>query len=298
MDEKKERAMPNRSSDYYKFDLTFKGDLVENSVDAFDLANTILAVSQALNQISSIKYESISGKVKINVNAFSEGSFVSEILIYIEQGKDLIAPLFPILNTGYNVGKEILSSLKVFLDVRQMLKGKPPVKVEHNNNGVTIHGDNNNIFVTHNDFRVIQDKTVSRNMAKSVQPLLEDDSEIKQVLITEKGKEIASISKENAKYLLEDESFQTIDNFKIKGFVTKIDTKTSNGFLNLGDIKTGKRISFSFPQNLPKEKLHILIWSLESKIRIYLHGQAVMDYEGNPRSVDITDIRQDEDLFR
>jgi len=29
-----------------------------------------------------------------------------------------------------------------------------------------------------------------------------------------------------------------------------------------------------------------------------LHGQAVMDYEGNPRSVDVTDIRQDEDLFR
>lgn len=286
------------SNDYYKFDLTFKGDLVENSVDAFDLANTILAVSQALNQISSIKYESISGKVKINVNAFSQGSFVSEILIYIDQGKDIIAPLFPMLGTGYKVGKEILSGLKIYLDVRQMLKGKPPTKVEHNNNGVTIYGNNNQISVTHNDFRIIQDKTISKTLDKAVAPLLKDDSDIKQVLITEAGKEIASVSRENAKYLLEDESFQTIDNFKIKGYVTKIDTKTCNGFLNLGDMKTGKRISFSFPVNLPKEKLHILIGSLESKIRIYIHGQAIMDYEGNPRSIDVSDIRQDEDLFK
>ncbi len=290
--------MPNGSSDYYKFDLTFKGNLVENSVDAFDLANTILAVSQALNQISSIKYESISGKVKINVNAFSQGSFVSEILIYIEQGKEFITPLFPMLGTGYEVGKEILSALKVYLDVRQMLKGKPPTKVAHSNDGVTIYGNNNQISITHNDFRIIQDKTISKSLDKAVQPLLKDDSEIKQILITEAGKEIASVSKENAKYLLEDESFQTIDNFKIKGFVTKIDTKTCTGYLNLGDMKTGKRISFSFPANLPKEKLHILIGSLESKIRIYLHGQAVMDYEGNPRSIDVADIRQDEDLFK
>lgn len=290
--------MPMTSNDYYKFDLTFKGDLVENSVDAFDLANTILAVSQALNQISSIKYESISGKVKINVNAFSQGSFVSEILIYIDQGKDIIAPLFPMLGTGYKVGKEILSGLKIYLDVRQMLKGKPPTKVEHNNNGVTIYGNNNQISVTHNDFRIIQDKTISKTLDKAVAPLLKDDSDIKQVLITEAGKEIASVSRENAKYLLEDESFQTIDNFKIKGYVTKIDTKTCNGFLNLGDMKTGKRISFSFPVNLPKEKLHILIGSLESKIRIYIHGQAIMDYEGNPRSIDVSDIRQDEDLFK
>ena len=290
--------MQKAAADYFKFDLTFKGDLVENSVDAFDLANTILAVSQALNQISSIKYESMRGKIKINVNAFSEGSFVSGILIYIEQGKDLIVPLFPALITGHNVGKELLSSLKVYLDIRQMLKGKPPAKVEHNNDGVTIYGDNNKIFVTHNDFRIIQDKSVSKNLDKAVQPLLKDDSEIKQISITEEGKEIASVSRENAKYLLEDESFQTIDNFRIKGFVTKIDTKTSNGFLNLGDIKTGKRISFSFQLNLPKEKLHILIGSLESKIKIYLNGQAVMDYEGNPRSIDVVEIQQDEDLFR
>lgn len=290
--------MPMATGDYYKFDLTFKGDLIENSVDAFDLANTILAVSQALNQISSIKYESIIGKVKINVNAFSQGSFVSEILIYIDQGKDIIAPLFPMLGTGYKVGKEILSGLKVYLDVRQMLKGNPPTKVEHNNNGVTIYGNNNKISVTHNDFRIIQDKTISRNLDKAVQPLLKDDSDIRQVLITEAGKEIASVSRENAKYLLENESFQTIDNFKIKGFVTKIDTKTCSGYLNLGDVKTGKRISFSFPMNLPKEKLHILIGSLESKIRIYIHGQAVMDYEGNPRSIEVSDIRQDEDLFK
>jgi len=290
--------MPMATGDYYKFDLTFKGDLIENSVDAFDLANTILAVSQALNQISSIKYESISGKLKINVNAFSEGSFVSEILIYIDQGKDLIAPLFPMLGTGYNVGKEILSGLKVYLDVRQMLKGKPPTKVEHNNNGVIIHGNNNQVSVTHNDFRVIQDKGISRNVDKAIRPLLKDDSNIKQVLITEADKEIASVSREDAKYLLDDESFQTIDNFKIQGYVTKIDTKTCNGYLNLGDIKTGKRISFSFPPNLPKEKLHILIGSLELKIRIYIHGQAVMDYEGNPRSIEVSDIRQDEDLFK
>ena len=290
--------MKSKPEDFYKFELIFKGDLVENSVDAFDLANTILAISQTLDQISSIKYETISGRVKINVNAFSKGSFVSEILIYIDRGKDIIAPLFPVMTSGFNIGKEILSSLKIYIDVRQLLKGKPPTKVEHNNNGVTIHGDNNKIFLTHNDFRIIQDRTVSKNLDKAVQPLLKDDSEIDQVTIMEKDKEVASVSKKNAKYFLEDESFQTINQFKIKGFVTKIDTKACSGFLNLGDMKTGRRVSFNFQANLPKEKLHILISSLESKIKISLLGQAVMDYEGNPRSIEVVDIQQDSDFFR
>lgn len=298
MAKKQQDEMLHAYNDYYKFNLTFKGDLVENSVDAFDLANTILAISQALNQISSIKYESTSSKVKINVNAFSRGSFISEILIYVEQGKDLIVPLFPILGTGYKIGKDILSSLKMYLDVRQMLKGRPPSKVEHNNDGVVIYGNNTQIFVTHNDFRVIQDKSVSKSLDKAVQPLLKDDSEINEVSITENGQDIASVDRQAAQYLRENESFQTINNFKIKGLVTKIDTKTCKGFLNLGDIRTGRRISFSFQLSLPKEKLHILIESLESKIKIYLHGQSVMDYEGNPRSIDVIDITQDEDLFR
>ena len=51
------------------------------------------------------------------------------------------------------------------------------------------------------------------------------------------------------------------------------------------------------PANLPKEKLHILVSSLESKIKIYLHGQAIMDYEGNPRSIEVSDVWRDEDLF-
>jgi hypothetical protein len=55
--------------DFYKFKLSFKGRLVENSVDAYDVANTILATSAILQEISKILYGE-EAAIKININAF------------------------------------------------------------------------------------------------------------------------------------------------------------------------------------------------------------------------------------
>ena len=41
-----------QTQDFYKFKLGFKGKLIENSVDAFDVANTILATSQSLQELA------------------------------------------------------------------------------------------------------------------------------------------------------------------------------------------------------------------------------------------------------
>jgi len=286
------------SKDYYRFDLSFNGDLVENSVDAFDLANTIIAISQSLNQISSIKYEHLEEKIKINVNAFKGGSFISEFLIFLEQSRDLVTPFIPIALNGYQIGKDILSTLDTYIKVRKTLKGKPPSKVVHTNEGVTIYAsDNAKVTVNHIDFRAIQDTRIAKNIDKAIQPLLKPESEIKDISLTDQEKKVISVNRNEAEYLRENQIFQEIDNHVLKGTVTKIDRKTLAGFLTLGDVKTGKRVSFTFSGDLAEDKFHFLITSLEKKVKIYIRGKLKTDYESNPRHIDVTDVRQDEDLF-
>src|SRR5215510_11570169 len=70
--------------DLYKFDLVFEGELVENSADAFDVANTIIAFTTATREMVRLKYGDDAVKqVSININAFKEGSLKTHFLFLL-----------------------------------------------------------------------------------------------------------------------------------------------------------------------------------------------------------------------
>lgn len=285
-------------SDHYKFSLTFRGQLVENSVDAYDLANTILAVSQALNHISEIHYgPKDRDRIRINISAFKQGSLVNDFLIYIvQQGAGAFLPLLPLAPQAVEVGKAMLGSLKMFMEIKSALKGKPPRKVVHQQNGtVEIHGDNNYVVnISNNDFRALQDKAVSKSVAKIAAPLNKADSCISELAISEQQNEIFTVSKDKAQYLMDTDQVQTLPKVKYKGIVSKIDTKACSGFLTLGS----NRLSFNYdPVQIIQEKFTLLVDSLRDQIQIYLEGEVTMDYEGKPRLLVLSDVLPDETLF-
>ena len=114
--------METKRDDIYRFQLSFQGNLVENSVDAYSVANTILATSQALSQIAEIKYgENAKNYIKINIHAFKEGSFISDFLIYASQIAGVSAPLLPQIKNAYGVGKELVSNFKLIIDLYNVI---------------------------------------------------------------------------------------------------------------------------------------------------------------------------------
>lgn len=287
--------MVTKQSDIYRFQLSFKGDLVENSVDAYAVANTILATSQALSQIADLRYgENVSNNIKININAFNKGSLVSDFLIYAQDAVGASVILLPVLKDAYKTGKEMLATFKLIIDIKKELKGKRPKKVVPiNNNQIEIHGNNNTVLVVSvDDLRAVQDKTISKSINKIADSLLKEGSEIKEIDVIEEGKNFITINREDAKYLAADEEIQLIPEIRYKGVVSKIDTKACSGFLDLHS----RRVSLEYKE-LPKEQFDILVDSLRNKIQIYITGSVEMDLESNPRRILITKVERDETLF-
>ena len=160
-------------SNSYKFQLSFKGNLVEHSVDAYAVANTILATSLALNRISELKFnDELKDTLRININAFKQGSFISEFLIYLPQTIDpgLVAVLFPKVEEGYRIGKEILQTLGLVIAVRKKWMGEKPKEVRHNeDSSITITGSNNVVInIAARDLSYVQDSRLGENIKKMV----------------------------------------------------------------------------------------------------------------------------------
>lgn len=283
--------------EFYSFDLLFKGQLVENSVDAFDVANTILATSSALQEIAIIKYGNETAEsIKININAFQKGSLLSQFLIYLRDNVIALSPLMPeIARNGYTIGKEMLGGLKTVIDIKELLKGKPPKEIKQiNPTTFEIHtGDNSEVTVNNFDFRALQSKEIARNVAKMVSPLIKPQSELTTLDMIEKGKKVISITRELAPYLESKENIQTVNKVKFKGVVSKIDTKVCSGYIDVGS----KRIPFIYPKELPMDKFSILVESLRTKIQVYLIGDVNMDYESNAKNIIVIDIESEAKLF-
>lgn len=284
---------------YYKFQLSFKGQLVENSVDAFDVANTIIAFSQALQELAEIRYGSEEAKrIKINVNAFREWSLATDFLLLINDLKEMAEPLIPLVASAtvkgkavMQVGKDLLDSYKVITDIKTRLRGKKPKDVKALPDGrVSMNiGDNNNITVNMYDFRGLQSKELGRNLARMVAPLLKEDSQLKEIDVIPKDENAIVVKREEAEFIASKEDTQLIAQVKYKGIVSKIDTKACSGYLDIGT----RRLSFTFQRSLSEEQFIILVESLKRRIQVYIVGDVTMDFESNPSSVSITEVLSD-----
>ncbi|MDO8589898.1 MAG: hypothetical protein Q7R69_01325 [bacterium] len=286
----------NELVEIYRFQLFFKGQLVENSADAFDVASTIIATTQSLQEILSIRYGEEAAKgIKLNINAFKEGSLVSDFILFFDQVKDAAIPLIPLAGNVYDVGKTMISGLNTYINVKKLLKGKPPKAIQALSGGQKFEitaNDNATIVINNYDLRALQSKTLARTTAKAVQPLIKDASLLEEIGLRDESQTL-TVSKEESAYIVIGEETQALEGVKYKGTISKIDTKAHSGFLDLGS----KRLAFIFPRDIEQMQLHILVSALESKIQVYLIGNVTMDFEGNPSSMNITRVESEVNLF-
>lgn len=284
--------MQKTNQDSYKFNLAFKGQLVENSVDAFDVANTILATSQILNELAEIRYgNNAKEQIQININAFKQGSLKTDFIILARDLGVIATPLIPVATNIYEIGKNVLSGYKTIIAIRKILKGKPPKSIKQIA-GTKIEFtsfDNSKMEVNYYDLRGVQSRTVQTNLAKIGQTLSKEGSLIDEMDIVDVENESFVIKKEDAPYLAPLEESQLLPEIKYKGTVSKIDTKARSGYLDISN----KRLSFTFPADLPEEQFIFLVESLKRKIQIYLVGSVLMDFENNPEKMQVTKVESD-----
>lgn len=92
------------------------------------------------------------------------------------------------------------------------------------------------------------------------------------------------------------EDAQVTPDHRVKGVVSKLDTKTESGFLTVGS----KRISFGY-NNIPISKKQdaftTLIESMKNRIPIFLIGLATFNLESELKKIDIKDVQSDAKLF-
>lgn len=286
------------NKEFYQFRLSFKGELVENSVDAYDVANTILAASQALHEIASIQFgDEASKNLKININAFQKGSLLTDFLIFLENGRNLTVPLLPMAGDICKTGKSILDGLKTIIEVKKMLKGNPPkeIKAIGNKEIKIVAQDNSVVNINYNDFRALQDKTLSKTITKMVNPMTKEESllDTLELIDKESNEIITGISKDESVFFGNAGEFQLLDNVKYKGVITKIDTKACSGYIDISN----KRLSFHYGSSIEQNKFEILIESLKKRIQIYLIGKVEMDFENNPTHMQIVDVQSEVKLF-
>lgn len=285
-------------SKFYQFQLSFNGDLIKNSVDAYDAANTILATSQALREIAEIRYgKEATQDLKININAFQKGSLVSEFLIFINDNRDTALALWPYALNFYSTGKDILDTLKTVIETRKILKGEPAKEIKAiDNKHIKITAqDNSKTTINYFDFRGLQSKTITNNINKIIKPLIGTDSIVQNIEFKDKENqtEIVKINKSESLFFKNSQDVQLLEKMKYKGVITKIDTKACSGFIYIGS----NRLSFHYNNTLSLEKFNILINSLKNKIQIFIIGKVEMDFENNPIHMQISDVESEIKLF-
>ena len=288
---------------HIKFDGT---NLERGTIDAYDLAVTVMATADTLRGIANNFPGTKNSDLKIDVSALRPGSFEVDLAVSI---KDIIGhgiALTPLLNsTTVDSIKEVVKTFKTLIEVKKFLKGEKATKVEINQNGsnpraviYNISGDHMTLNMP--TYNVLQDNHVNEKLKKVFTPLLKENGEVDSIQIAspdEVTEENTKVTKEEALFFEKIEELQTVPIYKIRGIVTAMDRKTTNGKLTIGD---GSRCHFEVDiDDLSKldKVMDGLIDSMRSKNSIVVIGEAILDLESNLKKIKIKDTEVDEKLF-
>jgi len=157
------------------FEFKYDGD---NFIDLNTLITSQFHFLATFNELQKELYPDAS--VKIKVGAFKEGSFILELLSETTWIENLFS------NDNVEVAAKVLGGFGSILTIRKLLKGKKAEKVEEKNGNVEVTiGDGNTITVSNAVFNIYQNSTVVNKAIEKNFELLNNDTEIEGIKITE-----------------------------------------------------------------------------------------------------------------
>lgn len=288
-------------TDSKKLHIKFDGATMEaGHIDVSDFAQTVSATADLLRFIAKGVESSKNKSLTVNLVALRPGSFEVDLVVNLKDLGDIAPGLVPLINVHSISGvKQLFEILKSLLQVKKFLKGEAPVKIEVlQNDGsphVAIHGNTGTVNVSVNTFNLLQSEGVSKKLHKIVQPLLKEGGSLDSIEISEEGDEPIEVSKTEASYFKKEEELQTAKH-RVRGVITALDRKTSNGKISIGEKRVNFEIDILDIKKLDKV-VDGLIEAMKNKIAIMVIGQAVFDFESNLKHIKINDIEKEERLF-
>ena len=290
-----------------KLNIRFSGvNLEKGTIDAYDLATSVMATADTLRSIANNFPNTKNSDFKVDVSALRPGSFEVHLAISAKDILDYGVALVPLINSStIDSVKEVVKIFRTLIDIKKFLKGEKANKVEINQNGsnpnaVIYNISGENMTINMPTYNVMQDKQTNERLKKVFSPMLKEGAEVDKIQIEDpdgKSSEKIEVNVEEAKYFERLEELQTIPTYKIRGIVTMMDRKTSNGKLSTADEK---RANFEIDiDDLSKLNKVVdgLIDSMRGKTSIVIIGEAVLDLESNLKKIKIKDIEEDDKLF-
>jgi hypothetical protein len=290
--------------------LKFEGQkLQEGVIDIYDLSSTIIALGNTIESISGLSGYTKDNRLKIDVSALRPGSFEVEIIVNFEAIKEAAFIAGAILSTpgAIDNAKKVLEILKDLIALKKFLKGEKPTEVKINAVGlkpqVTVYNFNgDNMTINMPVYNAAQDKTINRHIHDIYKPLTKEDGNIDTIELKLKDdkkkltEDVGSVTKEEINYFEDTGELQSIKDYKIKAIVSRLDSKTGNGFLTIGSKRVGFELGGIDP-NQYDESFIILAESLKLKLPIFITGSATLDFESNLKKISITKVESEAKLF-
>lgn len=282
--------------------LKFEGlDMESGRIDAADFIQTVTATTESLRFIGKEVGGAKNKQVQIDIVALREGSFEVDLAITVKDLEEIAPGLVPLLVDVHiiSTAKQLIEILKSLLEVKKILKGEKPSKVEIiQNDGsphVAIHGNGGTVNVNITTFNLLQSEGMNKRLHKIFQPLLKEDSQLESIEISDEEKQPTEVNKIEAAYFKKEEQLQTVAH-RMRGIITAMDRKTNNGKISIGDKRVNFEVELKDISKLDKV-IDGLIESMKTKVAIIVIGEAAFDYESNLRHIRINDIERDDKLF-
>ena len=292
--------------DFHHITINLKStDKQKNSADFYDLATTVLAFGQTVQAIANTQTITKGKNIRIEVEALKPGSLDIPTIITVEgMGivKNIAIASLPLAPIAFSASKQLLSILVDIISVRKFLKGEKPKEVKIDQTGdkpkaIIINNNGGKMELNMNTFNAMQDKRVNRNVKKIYEPLTREESGLETITLVDKDKGVKEIPVEKSEtiYFEDIQELQKIDKYKVRGVISRLDSKTLTGAITLGE----RRINFEVvvePNEFVKSYL-IIAESLKLQVPIYVTGKAILDYESNLKKIEINKVEQDVKLF-
>ena len=280
-----------------KFDGTA---LTEGRMDVKDFAQSVSATAELLSLIT--RSTSKNREVRIDLGVIRKGSFDAELVVKMLDIVQLAPALLPFIAEPQTISatKQIIEVVKSLIKARLFLKGEKPTKVEIKQDGgsphVTIHNNQGQINLTVNTFNLLQSDAVNQRLSKIVKPMLKEHAEVDSIEISGgETEETTTIAKGEAQYFEKTEELQMIE-YRVRGIVTALDRKTSNGKISVGEKRVNFELEIVDIAKLDKV-LNSLIESMKLKVEIMVIGEAAFDFESNLKKIKIRDVETDPKLL-
>lgn len=288
--------------------IKFDGNnLGEGVIGVYDLANTILAFSQVVDNIAVREQLNKKGRIQINVSALKPGSFdVQMVLDFTQIALDAAISATPLLAviSSENPAKYVLGIFQEVLRLKKFLQGKKAKSVTIKQNGdnnvaVVVNFIGNATNTTLPAISSIQDKRVTQALQKMIEPIKKEGSNVDEISFhrVDTGS-MERITEREATFFDSSEEVQSIQDYGLKGTITAFDRKTGTGRISVSEAK---RIPFDMSSDqaldLVEGNALRLIESMKLKIPVLIKGEATLDFESNVRKIVIQNVEPEARLF-